>query len=104
MIDLSPYLKEGTTEEDRKKVIAEVRDACINYGFFQLVGHGIPVQLQRDFLSALDKLFSLPNEEKLSVSFLNSPCRRGYEASGVTLRDGDAMPDSKEVCYETKWK
>jgi isopenicillin N synthase-like dioxygenase len=99
LIDISPYLKQGATEEDRKKVIAKVRDACVKYGFFQLIGHGIPIQLQREFLVALDTLFSLSKEEKLSLSFLNSPCRRGYEASGMTLRDGDAMPDSKEVCF-----
>lgn len=102
LIDISPYLKPGAAEKDREKVITEIRDACISYGFFQLTGHGIPLQLQREFLAALDTLFYLPKEEKLSLSFLNSPCRRGYEASGMTLRDGDAMPDSKEVSLEAK--
>lgn len=31
------------------------------------------------------------------MSFLENPCRRGYEAAGMSLREGDPLPDAKEV-------
>lgn len=96
IIDLHRYLH-PTSPEDQQAVIAEVREACQKYGFFQVKGHGVPLSQQEGLIQALDNFFSLPAEEKIKLSFLKSPCRRGYEASGMSLRDGDALPDSKEV-------
>jgi len=96
IIDLSGYLN-PKSPEDKAEVVARVRDACARFGFFQVKGHGIPVSTQRTFLESLNNFFSLPKEEKKKLSFLENPCRRGYEASGDTLREGDALPDSKEV-------
>lgn len=98
LIDLSGYIN-PTSEKDKEKVIAQVRDACEQYGFFQVKGHGVPLSLQNALLDSLDKLFSMPKEEKLKLSYLNNPSRRGYEASGMSMRDGDPMPDAKEVRF-----
>lgn len=97
LIDFEGYISPGSTAESRAQVIAEVRDACARYGFFQLKGHGVPLAMQQAHLQALSTFFSLPKEEKMKLSFLKDPCRRGYESSGDSLRDGDALPDSKEV-------
>ncbi|KAJ2972170.1 hypothetical protein NUW58_g9239 [Xylaria curta] len=98
IIDLSDYL--FSDSPDRKAdVIAQVRDACKQFGFFQLKGHGIPLTLQHELLKSLDTLFKMPAEEKLKLSYLENPCRRGYEASGMSMRDGDPLPDSKEAYY-----
>lgn len=96
IIDLSGYLA-PKSPGDRKQVIAEVRDASRQYGFFQVRGHGVPLNLQRDLLRSMNNLFNLPKEEKLKMSFLENPCRRGYEAAGMSLREGDPLPDAKEV-------
>lgn len=96
LIDLSGYLN-PQAPGDRERVIAEVRDACAQYGFFQATGHGISAQLQKGLLQSIDTLFDLPQDEKRNLSFLKNPCRRGYEESGMSLREGDALPDSKEV-------
>ena len=96
IIDLSGYLN-PQAPGDRERVVAEVRDAARQYGFFQLKGHGIPLSLQQDLLRCMHNVFTLPEEEKLKMSFLENPCRRGYEASGMSHREGDAMPDAKEV-------
>jgi isopenicillin N synthase-like dioxygenase len=96
VIDFAPYL-DPKSPGDQEKVIAQVRDACQEYGFFQVKGHGIPVGLQHQLLSSLNRLFSMPREEKMKLSYLENKCRRGYEASGMSMRPGDAMPDSKEV-------
>lgn len=96
LIDLSGYLNSNSLE-DKERVIEEVRDACQRFGFFQVKGHGVPLKMQKEFLRSLKTLFDLPKEEKLKLSFLDNPCRRGYEASGMSVRVGDAMADSKEV-------
>jgi len=96
IIDLSRY-SNPKSPEDQEQVIAEVRSACRQYGFFQVKGHGVPLSMQQGFIQALGNFFTLPKEEKVKLSFLKNPCRRGYEASGDSLRDGDALPDSKEV-------
>lgn len=98
LIDLGPYLN-PQAPGDQEKVIAEVREACGQYGFFQVKGHGVPLQAQKALLQALDNFFSLPREDKVKLSFLNNPGRKGYEASGMSIRVGDKLPDSKEVCF-----
>lgn len=97
LIDLGGYIN-PKVPGDKEKVIAAVRDACTEFGFFQATGHGIPASLQKGLLSSINTLFELPDEEKLALSFLKNPSRRGYEKSGMSLREGDALPDSKEVC------
>ncbi|KAJ4265954.1 hypothetical protein NW762_003927 [Fusarium torreyae] len=98
IIDFTDYL-DPKSPDDQKRVIEQVRDACQAYGFFQVKGHGIPLELQRELVNSLGRFFSLPKDEKMQYSFLQNKCRRGYEASGMSIRDGDAMPDSKEAFY-----
>lgn len=96
MIDLSGYLN-PTSPQDRDEVIAKVRKACNEFGFFQVKGHGVTLEQQRGLFRGMSNFFSQSTEEKLKYSFLEHPCRRGYEASGMSLRDGDSMADAKEV-------
>lgn len=96
IIDLSGYIN-PKSPQDKERVIAQVRDACARHGFFQVKGHGVPLSVQQAFVKGLANFFSLPKEEKMKLSFLKDPCRRGYEASGDSIRVGDAFPDSKEV-------
>ncbi|PYI02347.1 2OG-Fe(II) oxygenase [Aspergillus sclerotiicarbonarius CBS 121057] len=98
IIDLDRYIH-PTSSSDQEAVIAEVREACQKYGFFQVKNHGVSMDLQEGLLQGLNNFFSLPKEDKIKLSFLNNQCRRGYEASGMSLRDGDALPDSKESFY-----
>jgi isopenicillin N synthase-like dioxygenase len=98
LVDLSGYIN-PKAPGDKERVIAEVKEACAKYGFFQTTGHGISMDLQKGLLGSIDNLFNLPKEQKRELSFLKNPCRRGYEESGMSLRDGDALPDSKEVRY-----
>lgn len=96
LIDISGYINPSSPEE-RAQVVAQIRDAFKTYGFFQCTGHGVPVSLQREMFKSLERFYNLPKEEKMEISVHKSPCRRGYEASGVHSRDGKAIPDAKEV-------
>lgn len=98
LIDLSAYIN-PKSPGDKERVVSEVRSACAQYGFFQTKGHGIPLSVQRGLLQSIDTFFNMPKEEKRKLSFLKNVSRRGYEESGVSLRDGDDLPDSKEVRY-----
>jgi isopenicillin N synthase-like dioxygenase len=98
IIDLSGYIS-AQNPGDKEKVIEKVRDAALKYGFFQISGHGVPISLQRDLLKSMDNVFDLPTEEKLKMSFLQNPCRRGYEAAGMSHREGDPLPDAKECFF-----
>jgi isopenicillin N synthase-like dioxygenase len=102
IIDLSGYI-DPKSPGDKERVIAQVRDAARQYGFFQAKGHGVPLNLQRDLLRCMSNVFNLPKDEKLKMSFLENPCRRGYEASGMSHREGDALPDAKEVRTISKY-
>lgn len=41
-VDISTLLSPTASETDRRRVIEDVRQASTTYGFFNLVGHGIP--------------------------------------------------------------
>ncbi|KAF4119339.1 Isopenicillin N synthase [Geosmithia morbida] len=62
LVDLGPYLN-PKAPGDREKVVAEVREACSQFGFFQVKNHG------------------------------------GLRVLRYDLREGDALPDSKEAFY-----
>lgn len=94
VIGLRGYLDPNSPEE-KLHVIEQVRDAAQRYGFFQVIGHGISVSLQRDLLRCMCNFFDLSEDDKLKLSFLENPCRRGYEKSGMSWRPGDTLPDAK---------
>jgi len=101
-IDLTPWLKDDDASANaRIAVVEKLHDACVTYGFFQLVGHGIPLDMQRTVLNSAAGFFDLPLEEKKKVSIKNCFGRsnRGYEImQGQTLQTG-ALPDLKEVRF-----
>lgn len=95
-IDIAPYLADSSSPE-AQKIIGEVRDACMNTGFFSLVGHGISKELQEKLFNASKTFFALPLEEKkklVAPPLLN----RGYELIGNQALQAGTLPDLKEVC------
>lgn len=94
-INIAPYLKDPNSEA-AVRVVHDVRDACMTVGFFSLVGHRIPREVQDDVFTAAKRLFSLPIEEKRA---LQHPMlrNRGYEIIGAQALQDDTLPDLKEV-------
>ncbi|WP_210507177.1 isopenicillin N synthase family oxygenase [Naasia sp. SYSU D00057] len=66
----------------------ELRRATHEVGFFTLVGHGIPDELQERLLAASRAFFALPDEDKLEIENLKSPFFRGYARVGGELTQG----------------
>lgn len=78
---------------------AELRSACENQGFLQVIGHSVSPSTQKNFLDAIASFFALPLKEKEKISQSNSPCYRGYERIGgqkLDELDDDATTDQKE--------
>ncbi|KAI1100107.1 hypothetical protein F4804DRAFT_57709, partial [Jackrogersella minutella] len=93
-VDISPYLEDPSSDA-AARVVEEVRQACVTSGFFQIVNHGVPKELQDRVFKAAETLFALPLEEKtkLQVPVLKN---RGYEIIGSQALQEDSLPDLKE--------
>ncbi|CZR68452.1 related to gibberellin 20-oxidase [Phialocephala subalpina] len=101
VIDLSPWTCRNSTVLERGHVVAAIRDACTEYGFFQLIGHGIPLEDQQKALECAKMFFDLPIGEKLELSMKNAmgECGRGYERFGGQVLEEGKLPDAKEGIY-----
>lgn len=63
--NITPVNNKKTNEIGRKKARELISSACKEYGFFQIVNHGIPVDLMNESLELAKTFFSYPEEEKL---------------------------------------
>ncbi|XP_048336843.1 protein DMR6-LIKE OXYGENASE 2 [Ziziphus jujuba] len=61
-IDLS-----ALTLADTQKLASEIGLACQEWGFFQIINHGVPLELQRKVEKVAREFFELPSEEKRKV-------------------------------------
>lgn len=66
-IDLSPLLNSSPAATDLEALVAEVRDACKNWGFFQVINHGVPMERREKVMSEAKKFFDQAAEEKRKV-------------------------------------
>ncbi|KAF6177048.1 hypothetical protein GIB67_015923 [Kingdonia uniflora] len=64
LIDLLAYNDPSALDE----LVDEIGDACKNWGFFQVINHGVPSELQEGIESAARKFFALSREEKNKVA------------------------------------
>lgn len=65
----------------RRTILNQVSDACRNWGFFQIINHGIRPELLDDIRRAWHDFFKLPVEMK--QVYANSP--KTYEGYGSRL-------------------
>ncbi len=60
---------------------------CHEIGFFQLVGHGVPVGFRARYFDLLQAFFALPEDVKAEIDKVRSPHFRGWERVGAELTD-----------------
>ncbi|EMD00770.1 hypothetical protein BAUCODRAFT_29134 [Baudoinia panamericana UAMH 10762] len=99
IIDIAAYIQPTASAADKTKVIQAVKEACSQYGFLQVKGHGVPLEAQQSVLQCCKTLFDLPQDQKDALSLKTSPARRGYERIGSQVLDAKALPDCKEGYY-----
>lgn len=93
-IDISPYLDPDTSTPTKLAVVDNVRLACEQYGFLQVIGHGVPLSTQRDILQCCKTLFDLPKQQKQALSLKNNPARRSinsnllHSVAGLMVSEG----------------
>jgi isopenicillin N synthase-like dioxygenase len=75
-----------------------IGQACRECGFFYVIGHGVPAELQQRLHELSREFFALPAEEKLRIPMsLGGRAWRGYFRVGDELTSG--LPDQKEGLY-----
>ncbi|KAJ8572317.1 hypothetical protein K7X08_008828 [Anisodus acutangulus] len=69
LIDLSPVLTSdpSNTSSSITNLVAEIGDACKNWGFFQVINHGVPSTCRENIERASREFFLQPTEEKRKV-------------------------------------
>ncbi|KAK9273122.1 hypothetical protein L1049_017929 [Liquidambar formosana] len=69
----------------RSQIIDEVRLACKEIGFFQVINHGISPSLMKDALDTATGFFNLPTEEKMLMvsDNVHQPVRYGTSLNHV---------------------
>ncbi|KAI5988338.1 hypothetical protein EDD15DRAFT_2531711 [Pisolithus albus] len=91
----------ASTPEERAVLARQIRDACMNVGFFYIRNHGIPEETIDRALSAMKAFFSLPLETKMKVG--TSPSRHAalrlmqsqlYHRQSVHVRGYEPLLDS----------
>ncbi|KAK2976644.1 hypothetical protein RJ640_008180, partial [Escallonia rubra] len=79
-------------------VVAEIGDACEKWGAFQVVNHGVPLELHAKFELAMKKFFAQPTEEKRKLRKDIggvTPYDYGYEEFAKNL-----ISINREACEE----
>ncbi|KAH7660889.1 Flavanone 3-dioxygenase protein [Dioscorea alata] len=75
LIDLSPLLhdqipsdpSDPAIADELSNLIAQIGEACKNWGFFQVVNHGVAMELLERVEAVAREFFALPAEEKRKV-------------------------------------
>lgn len=98
VIDISPWLAGDAA--GRRAVACQVDDACREWGFLIIVGHGVSADEVTAMERAAWAFFDLSLSERLACELPPQPGRRGYQrfATGVNgrLLGRDAPPDLRE--------
>lgn len=93
-IDLGPLI--AGTPEQAVATAQDIRDACLEVGFFYVTGHGVDPELVAQTFAAAEAFFARPLEEKDEVSIKNSVKMRGYTG----LLEENTDPDNDGDLHE----
>ncbi|KAE8145249.1 oxidoreductase [Aspergillus avenaceus] len=86
--------------KDRTLLIDQVRQACLQYGFFQITNHRVPSVLQKAIFTQAQDVFKLPLEVKDKYNNRDPKnYNRGYERPRSNNYENQGPGDSKEGFY-----
>ena len=92
-IDFSAY-RFGDAAQ-RARVAAEIAEASETYGFYYLLGHGVPLDTIRSGFEAAHDFFAMPVEQRIACVSRARNQNRGYQPLLDTQHPG-TDPDVKE--------
>ena len=92
-IDVSPILKSNFEGPKCFDVIKKIEKTCVDVGFFQITGHGIPLSIIRNLCDIGEKFFNTPKQNKLKLApkkwnKKNKNIYRGYFPNDVNGKEG----------------
>ncbi|ESW32489.1 hypothetical protein PHAVU_002G326600 [Phaseolus vulgaris] len=76
---------ENINGEKRKATLEKIEDACENWGFFELVNHGIPLEL----LDSVEKLTKEHYRKSMEQRFKEAVASKGLEGIKGEMKDMD---------------
>ncbi|XP_060190223.1 hyoscyamine 6-dioxygenase-like [Lycium barbarum] len=79
--------------EERAVVVQQLLKACQEYGFFQVINHGVPEDLMDEAMKVYKEFFSLPVEEKANYA---------KEAANNTARGAATLYSSSAKHYDSE--
>jgi len=95
-IDIAPYLANPNSLA-AEEIVDKVRKAAQTTGFFSIVGHGVPKDVQQGIFEAAKKFFALPYDEKIKLDSRTTLGHRGYDVLASQSYIDGVLPDLKEV-------
>lgn len=98
-INIAPYIDPKAAPTTKAEIVAQVKAAAEQYGFLQIIGHGVSAKMQEGIVEAAKTFFSLPDTAKERLSLKHSPSRHGYERLREQVLDPMALADEKEVSW-----
>ena len=99
-IDISSLVNQDFNSDKSVKTINKIKKACINIGFFQVIGHGISKKNIKNICNVGNKFFnsSENNKKKLAPkkwNYKNKNIYRGYFPNDVNGKEGLDIGDLK---------
>ncbi|MDE0050219.1 MAG: isopenicillin N synthase family oxygenase, partial [Rhodospirillales bacterium] len=98
LIDIEPFLQGG--DADKKRTAAALDDACREFGWLVIAGHGVPDALIKEMHGVSRGFFALPHWEKMKHK-MPADRYRGYTPPGTESLayslDEERPPDLKEA-------
>ncbi|QCD85414.1 aminocyclopropanecarboxylate oxidase [Vigna unguiculata] len=76
---------ESINGEERKAVLEKIEDACENWGFFELLNHGIPLEL----LDTVERLTKEHYRKSMEQRFKEAVASKGLEGAQGEIKDMD---------------
>lgn len=92
-IDISELINNGFSSSKSSGVVNQIKEACLDIGFFIIIGHGISTKLIHSTLQVSKKFFKLNMSKKLKIASQkwnnkNHNIYRGYFPSFVNGKEG----------------
>lgn len=67
IIDLSPK-SDDNNDHSHTQLVHKISQACEEYGFFQIVNHGVPDEICKKMMAAITHFFDLPPQQRAIFS------------------------------------
>ena len=94
VIDLAPMF--GNVQSEKENLAKELRNACINVGFFYIKNHSVSKHLTEGVRKQTERFFSLPAETKYKYDIGKINRHRGFVPVGALTAGPDEDPDQQE--------